>query len=306
MSFLGYRWPANLANLAAIRHEGEHLEYTLPASVANAIGMKQALAACFSSTEDFLRAAGWQAAKAGRTAAHRESSQTYYAQQEAKLQERQMTEEQRRVYAEAYARAAQTAQRSQKLAKGKADALASTLSLVEKELAELRASGVTGPIPVCVYRASGKMAASTPWQVLQNQSHERFHAAMRRLEARLGLASKGAYLALDKMMNEVYGDTGIKIATLAKWSSRANTITEELLARVEEQAVACASGTDNCRGNVEYNSKWIDFVNSRYKLDIPRTYLETLTTQILNDYGSAMKFVEAAVQRYPNHLDRKR
>lgn len=299
MSFLGGR----RGQLGAIRAEGEHLEYSLPGSVVDAMGLRNAMAFCARDAEALTRNIRMTAAQQRAKATYAERASAAWSQRDSRAY---VSEEMRAQYESTAAKYAAAAERKRKLATGKLTSLEDTLKLMEDEVAQLRAMGVRGAIPVCIYRASGKKGRKGDWQVLQTQSHERFHAAVRRLEASMGARHYGFSGALDQAFKEEFGNDGWFLSYTLKWARVPDVITEELLARVEEQALACAHSTDACRENSEFNAQWIDIFNKKMGNRLPRTYLETLTANILNRYGSAIGFVKAAVAKYPQLVLRER
>lgn len=294
-------WLGGYRGLGAIRAEGEHLEYSLPGSVVDAMGLRKAMAFCAPDVERFVRNIRITAAEQRAKASYAERAAALY-QQRGSQSSQYVSEEMRGEYESRAAKYAAAAERKRKLAAGKLTSLEDTLKLIDDEVAQLRAMGVRGPIPVCVYRASGKKGHAGDWQVIQNQSHERFHAAVRRLEAQMGARYVGFSGALDKAFKEEFGNDGWFLSYTLKWANKPDTIIEELLARVEEQALACVHSTDACRANSEYNAQWIDLFNKKVGNRLPRTYLETLTADIFNRYGSAIGFVKAAVAKYPQNV----
>lgn len=296
MSFLGgYR------GLGAIRAEGEHLEYSLPGSVVDAMGLRKALAVCAGDVELLTRNIRMTAAEQRAKASYAERAAALY-QQRGSQSSQYVSEEMRGEYESRAAKYAAAEERKRKLAAGKLTSLEDTLKLMEDEVAQLRGMGVRGPIPVCIYRASGKKGREAEWQVMMTQSHERFHAAVRRLEASMGARPQGLHVAMEKLFEAEFGQDGYRLSQTLGWATRPTVIIEELLARVEEQALACVHSTDACRANSEYNAQWLDIFNKKMGNRLPRTYLETLTADILNRYGSAIGFVKAAVAKYPQNV----
>lgn len=290
-------------SFGAIRAEGEHLEYSLPGGVVDAMGARKAMAFCQGDVEQFV--------KNVRSTIRRESAKVNPVESDIQfwteiMRQRQMEGDAKKAeYAALMIErlkaktATVSSSRGAKTAASKASTLTDVLDEIEREVAQLRSMGVRGPIPVCVYRSSGKKGRAGDWQLIQNQSHERFHAAVRRLEVSMGARHHGFSSALDKAFKEEFGNDGWFLSYTLKWANTPDTIIEELLARVEEQALACVHSTDACRENSEYNAQWVDLFNQRVGNRLLRTYLETLTADVLNRYGSAMGFVKAAVAKYP-------
>lgn len=296
-------WLGNRTSFGAIRAEGEHLEYSLPGSVVDAMGLRKALAVCAGDVEGLTHNIRMTAAQQRAKASYAERAAALY-QQRGSQASQYVSEEMRGEYESRAAKYAAAEERKRKLAAGKLTSLEDTLKLMDDEVAQLRALGVRGPIPVCIYRASGKRGREAEWQVMMTQSHERFHAAVRRLEATMGLKPYGIHVAMEQLFAAEFGQDGYRLSQALGWATRPYVIIEELLARVEEQALSCAHSTDACRANSEYNAQWLDIFNKKMGNRLPRTYLETLTADILNRYGSAIGFVKAAVAKYPQYVRR--
>lgn len=228
-----------LGALAAI--EGEKVEYFLPASIFNALGSntRNVIAGCFRDVEKVLPNIDRQAAIAARKASSAslvaeritgpDFTDLWGPEYAARLQERGKSK-------------AKTAKSKSKAS----DIFTQTAAEIRKDVAELRAKGVTGPIPMCVYRTSGKYGdkALKSAEARANRSHERFHADARREEYKAGRQ----HAECDDNIRSVLPELDQSLLTFSQmnWAPGQRTAAEEILARVEEVQHACAASSEDC------------------------------------------------------------
>lgn len=266
-----------LGGLGAVT--GERLEYWVPGSVMESLGLARAMAVCFPNTDEFIRALMYTAAKEGarlKTA--------------VRIQEGQFSDRMKTKYA-----------RSMKLAQGKAEAILPLIEQVKGEVGFLRANGVEGSIPVCVYRATGKKGGKERFERRSTAMHERFHARVRRFEAEKGVQERSLGPRMLKLMEADFGDLGtqaIALARIQKWAQSDRTLAEEILARVEELRQSCVRSKDDCASIKAQFHRIEQSVSGKYRVSgqvavFDRT-MERLTDEVVKRYGGAMAFVGAA------------
>ena len=216
---------SGLRGLGAV--EGEKVEYFLPASIFNQMGKgaKSTIAFCMRDVEQLLPYLDQQAKFSEMKAQRLESRGASYAS---------MVEQGGYMASVAEGRA-KTAARSAKT-KAKAGGLfAQTAAEIRKDIAEVRAQGIAGPIPVCMYRTSGKYGdkALKTAEARANRHHERFHADSRREEYRQGVPHYGCDAGVSKVLGSDL-DPNLLQFSRVYWSMNGKAAAEEILARVEE------------------------------------------------------------------------
>jgi hypothetical protein len=227
-----------LRGLGAV--EGEKVEYFLPASIFNKLGTgaKSAIALCFSNVEDVLPYILRQGMTASSKAKRMESRSAAYSTS---------TNTESGYWASVAESRAKTAARSAKLQAKAGDVFEQTAAEIQKDLAALRAQGITGPIPMCAYRTSGKYGdkALKSAEARANRHHERFHADARRAEYKAGAKPH----ACDGNITTVLGsdlDPELYAFSRRYWSPSGRAAAEEILARVEEAEQSCGNESGDC------------------------------------------------------------
>jgi len=226
-----------LRGLGAV--EGEKVEYFLPASIFNkmAKGAKDTIAFCMKDVEQLVGYVDYQAALAERKAARATKAEAFYSNTE--LLER---------YAEdILSRRAKSSARTAKTKAKASGIFAETAAEIRKDVAAIRAQGITGPIPVCIYRTTGKHGGDLKTaEQRANRHHERFHADTRREEYKAG---REPY-ACDSGIASVLGtalDPALTAFSRKHWVGfGGRAVNEEILARVEEVSNECGEGKDGC------------------------------------------------------------
>jgi hypothetical protein len=220
---------ARLRGLSAIT--GERLEFFLPSKLADEVfGDVRIRAMCAPDVEGTIR---------GMTTAANYHYTKWEMRQEEKL--RSMGLPVRPIPAEVL----------KKYRKDSTRRAAETL--VEQMVSErnqLRKRGVTGPIPVCLYR--NDLPRTSTYGSREGRrllaAHERFHADARRIEQKIGVDYEGCEDSLTEMLDMRTDPDRLPIW---QWSARffspnSPTATEELLARVASIQDACGKNLPRC------------------------------------------------------------
>lgn len=268
------RMKKKLAGLGAV--EGEKVEYFLPAAIFNATAKdaRNTVAYCIKDVEAGLLAnldyqaelAAWEAERARRRTQIR-----YQVGEQAK----------KAILAE-----------KQAATKSKASSIfRQTADEIRKDLAAIRAKGITGPIPVCVYRTSGKYGdkALKTAEARATRFHERFHADSRREEYKLGVEP----YSCDAGVKAVLGgelDPDLVAFSRTYWSPSGRAANEEILARVEEVENACAGDGADCNDVFARINDW--FV-SKGKPELAKKFY-AVTRAVKKTHGSPLATFRAA------------
>ena len=273
-------------NLSAVT--GERLEYWLPGSVMDSLGYKGAMAVCLPNTESALGNMKLGLHKQARRAERAAKSVAYAGEY--------MTE-----------KAAKSYNRRANIAKNKALSLVDTVKLLEAEVEKLRARGVAGPIPVCLYRESGKKAGTTRWERRSVANHERFHAALRRLEAKHNIGRYGLWRVMGEVLDELPGAWEARAwASIEGWSKTHESLVEEILARTEEIRKACVRSQADCQDITDNFHLREQRISGQYlKADaqgirrpvIFNRSMQTLSEAITKKYGGALALAGEALRR---------
>lgn len=275
----------NLSSLSAVT--GERVEYWVPGSVMDSLGLKGAMAVCIPTLEHAK-------SRLQQLLRHQEylvKTVTGYAQMWGDTSHQ----------SERAARVEKSYKRRAALASGKTGAIEPVLKQMEADERRLRDRGVKGIIPVCLYRSTGKKAGTQRWMRRSVAIHERFHAEMRRLEARNGLQPYQLWAVMDGLMDGTpHGREARRFAIAEGWASRQNNLTEEILARVEEIRQSCVRSQADCqdisdefhlreqRFSGRVGQPPIIFDHTMYKL----------TQEITKRYGGALAFAGAALKAF--------
>jgi hypothetical protein len=234
--------------------EGEKVEYFLPASIVNAIGGGKAIAFCAKSVEDYFPVLEYQSRVAARKAERAKSAAE-------RLNDPAFRDKWGAAYADAIDRKAKGQARAAKTREKAGDIFAQTLAEMQKDLAAVRAKGITGPIPVCIYRATGKWGDRLKTaEKRATVNHERFHADARREEYKLGVPSYSCDSGIAKAMAPML-DAPLVEFSRRYWTPHGRAAGEEILARAEEVIHACDASTEDCSEVIGRVNDW--FVSKR-------------------------------------------
>ena len=284
------RMKKKLAGLGAV--EGEKVEYFVPASIFNSLGKgaKETIAFCMKDVEELVGYVDYQASVAERKATR-----------SAKMQEHYGTVAQRdEWYRAAAEKRAASAARAAKT-KAKAGGLFSEMAAeIRKDVAAIRARGITGPIPVCVYRTSGKYGdkALKTAEARANRFHERFHADTRRAEYRANRPHHDCELEMAKVLGDDL-DPELRAFSATYWTPRGRAAVEEILARVEEVHQTCyGEDTSGCSDVIGRVNDW--FI-AKKKPELAASFIRA-TTAVKKRFSSPLKLVEKACAVPPGSL----
>lgn len=261
---------------------GERLEYRLPASVFLALTKAKSQAVCFGNAEGLLKFALHKAR-------FQEQSAKWSAERAERVQLRPGFEDRQAYLDDVKKRLKKGASMKAK----KADNLTDFTEQLTLEIRRLRENNVRGNIPVCLYRATGKVA-KFPREVRRTEAiHERFHADVRRAEARLGasLDDRECGQAAKEMFKRDLGDIGqsaYAASVIAQWG----TPLEELLARTEEIRKSCLKSEKQCTETKERFRSTMSRSGGPYSDKI----IEMAEKAVREKYGSAMGFVTQALR----------
>lgn len=265
--------------------EGEKVEYFVPASIFNSLakGAKDTIAFCLRDVEELVGYVDSQADLAERKSARSARMQEHYgtvAQKDAYF--REIAEKR----ATAAARAVKT--------KAKASGLfAKVAAEIRKDVAAIRAQGITGPIPACVYRTSGKYGdkALKTAEARANRFHERFHADTRREEHKAGRGYHDCELDMAKVLGPDL-DTELRGFSADYWTVRGRAPVEEILARVEEVQNAC-SGDEDAEACGQVMGRINDWFISKRKPELAAAFTR-VTAATKARFSSPLGVVRAA------------
>lgn len=281
---------------------GERLEYRLPGSVMDALGLKGAHAACFDSSDSFLRALLYTSAKQERKVrVAARGKEMYGPGAAAALPEHLRPAAEPEWLQASRARAGKRYERSGKLATAKAASLSDVIEKLRREEMKLRERGIKGAIPVCVGRSTGKKAGQQRYERRVTAIHERFHADVRRYEARKGIQPHKLERRLQQVLEQEFGVLGaqaIALAQIKKWSPRNTSTAEEVLARVEEIRKSCIRSKADCDAIKDEFHTREQRDSGKYRVggELVRFdhTMERLTDAIVAKYSGAMGVVGAA------------
>ena len=291
---------------------GERLEYRVPGSVMDALGNRGAMAACYRTTDDFMRVLDYAARTQERRVKVAQRGKEMYGPPVVatpvpalpshlgplfdlpamtappRANERQVA-------------AGKRYERKGKLAASKAGNVAEVQALLRKEEARLRDLGVKGAIPVCVGRTTGKKAGTERFERRSTAIHERFHADVRRYEARKGLQPGVLDARMLKMLETEFGEVGrqaVALSNINKWSRTNRAAAEEVLARVEEIRKSCVRSKADCDAIKNQFHTREQRISGKYRVggELMRFdhTMERLTDAIRSKYSGALAFVGAA------------
>lgn len=250
---------------------GERVEYRVPAQVFTHLRVTNAKAVCFPDHAKLARLAGAHAGAAARSADWLAQNASRYGVSESRIE--QKVKDRTR----------------------KAGVMAAFAQVLERDLGKLRAEGVEGPIPVCLFRGTGKFAEESRERRRAVATHERFHADVRRAEVRLGAElDKGdcAWTAR-ALWRARLGETGnraLAASGLANWGDPL----EELLARTEEVRKSCLRSDAQCaetraRFAAQPTSRWGENTHTA-------AFVNDAADAVQREFGSAMGFVTQALR----------
>lgn len=258
------RKPRTLRGLGAV--EGEKVEYFLPASIVNALGGGKAVAFCAKNVEDFLPALEYKSRLSARKAERAKDRETHFSNPEVIARYGQQ-------YAEAFAKRAKSEARSAKTREKAGDIFSQTADEMRKDIAAIRAKGITGPIPACIYRATGKWGDRLrSAEKRATVHHERFHADARRTEHKLGVPNYSCDRGIAKAMSPLLDDALVEFSR-RYWSPSGRAAGEEVLARAEEVIHACDASSSDC---AEVLGRVNDWFISKKKPELALSFAETV------------------------------
>jgi hypothetical protein len=287
-----------LGALAAV--EGEKVEYFLPAAIFNASAKdaKTAIAYCMRDVEsNLLPYLDYQSSLAARKA-EREKRRAEFHRELVVKDEEARAEAIARGYAvdrvpSTSIRSAAIAERTAKTRAKAGDIFKQTADEIRKDLAEIRAQGITGPIPACVYRTSGKYGdkALKTAEARANRFHERFHADTRRVEYRANRPHHDCEL---DMARELGADLDPELRGFSAdyWTTRGIAPVEEILARVEEVQNAC-SGDEDAEACGQVMGRVNDWFISKKKPELAASFAKTVTG-VKRRFSSPLEVVKKA------------
>lgn len=254
------------------------VEYFVPASVADALGGKDNYAFCSFDVERLLGLVLYNAQKAERKAKSAASAKDRI--------------ENLRKYGysdEVVAREAKKKAAAAKRAAKSGNVFMDLVNEIEKDVAKLRARGVTGAIPVCFNRVTGKKSERIRAERRSTAVHERFHADARRVEVDGGVQKAASCFAQieERLQPEL---TPELLRHSLEFYGRRQVAAEELLARVEEIRKACRTkrATTDC---VETEAKVTRGMSPEEKVAFT-----ALREAVEAKYGTPLNVVRAAVR----------
>lgn len=261
------------------------VEYFVPSSIADAIGGKKNYAFCYPDVEHIVAKlaayANYSKAKAARSTdeAHRIDNLRNYGYDE------------KTIAAEAKKRVAK-AKREAKAG----NAFAQFIAEIESDVARLRSAGVTGAIPVCVNRSSGKRGSERPAPLRRaTATHERFHADARRVEVDAGLTKPfECWQNLDAALGTAYTPALRHYSFINYADGKPRLAAEELLARVEEVRKACWVGKRQAKDC----EPLVSDIVKRMNMETAKDFV-ALANSVKATYGTPLNVVRAAVRACP-------
>lgn len=248
---------------------GERVEYRVPAQVFTHLKITNAKAVCFPDHAQLARVAQAHAGAAARSADWMTQNAARYGVAQSRVE--QKVKDRAR----------------------KADVMEAFAQVLERDLGKLRAGGVEGPIPVCLFRGTGKFADESRERRRAVAIHERFHADVRRAEVRLGAridkgdCAKTARSLWRERLGDV-GDRALAESALARWGDAL----EELLARTEEVRKSCLRSDVQCaETRARFAAQPTDRWGSRNA-----SFVNDVADAVQREFGSAMGFVTQALR----------
>jgi hypothetical protein len=232
----------------------------------NALGGGKAIAFCASNVEDYLPVLEYKSKVAARK-----------SERAAQTAERLNDPKFRAGWSESYTavierKAAGQARAAKTRAKA-GDIFTQTADEIRKDLAAIRAKGITGPIPACVYRTTGKYGDRLKSaEKRANVSHERFHADARREEYKLGVPRHSCDSKIAKVLEPLFDPELVRFSR-TYWSPSGRASAEEILARAEEVIHACNASTSDCTEVIGRVNDW--FV-SKKKPELAQSFVEAV------------------------------
>ncbi len=264
--------------------EGEKVEYFVPASIFNGLakGAKDTIAFCMKDVEELVGHIDYQADLAERKAARSTRMQEHYGTVAARDE----------WYREAAEKRAASAARAAKTKAKAGDLFSEMASEIRKDVAAIRAQGITGPIPVCVYRTSGKYGdkALKTAEAKANRFHERFHADTRRVEYRANRPHHDCELDMARELGADL-DPALRGFSADYWTPRGRAPVEEILARVEEVHQSCYG--DDVSGCTDVIGRVNDWFISKKKPELAASFAKTVTG-VKRRFSSPLEVVKKA------------
>jgi len=263
---------------------GETLEYFLPASIVTAVSDKQTVAFCARDAESFIDKLEYQSRMAERKAERAKS----FAE---RLNDPKLRERYGETYAAALDKKAKGQERAAKTKEKAGSEIKQTLDEIRKDVEELRAQGVKGPIPMCMYRTTGRYGKGLKSaEQKATVNHERFHAESRREEVKAGVNPYSCDANVAKVLE---GDLSPELLAFSRrhWSSRGLATAEEILARIEEVNGACGiDDREGCDAVVGRINDWF-VMEKRPELAVE---FAKVTLSVKAKHGSARDVMRAA------------
>jgi hypothetical protein len=262
---------------------GETLEYFMPASIVTAVSNKQTVAFCARDAESFISTLEYQNLLAERKAARAKS----FA---ARLNDPTLREQYGETYAAVLDKKAKGQERAAKTKEKAGSEIKQTLDEIRKDVAELRAQGIKGPIPMCMYRATGRFGKGLKAaEQKATVNHERFHAESRREEVKAGV---NPYSCDANVAKVLAGDLPPELLAFSRrhWTT-GRAAAEEILARVEEVNGAC--GIDDRAGCDAVVGRINDWFLGQGKPELAGEFAK-VTLSVKAKHGSSRDVMRAA------------
>jgi hypothetical protein len=263
--------------------EGEKVEYFVPAAIFNSMGRdaKKTIAFCMRDVEELLPFLEHKAAVSAAKAKRLESRSANYT----------TTAETNEWFRQVAEKKAKTTSRGAKTTAKAGDIFAQTAAEIRKDIASLRKDGITGPIPVCVYRTSGKYGdkALKTAEARANRHHERFHADSRRTEYREGAAPYSCDANIARVLGDSL-DPALTAFSRTYWSPNGKSANEEILARVEEVLEACTGSDEDC---ADVTGRITDWFISKRKHELAASFVQA-TAAVKAKFKKPLNAVTAA------------
>jgi hypothetical protein len=180
------------------------------------------------------------------------------------------------------------------------------MDVLRSNIAQLRASGVTGPIPLCAYPATGKRHGTREDRFMRRGTaiHERYHAAVRATEAEFGQKYMGACMVAgqDAILRKNHRndlDAAWNVSRGAGWARNLDANLEEILARVEEIRQSCNRNVEDCDdiNRIMAAQQLIVSDRSKGRTAPDACLFQRLATNITKDFGGALSIPRQAARQ---------
>ena len=285
-----------LAGLGAV--DGEKVEYFLPAAIfnASASNAKKSIAYCMRDVEaGLLGYLEYQSAVSLRKAERELRRAELHRELDVKSQQAvdELAARGERVVPPTGKSALLAARRAGSKAKA-GDIFKQTADEIRKDIAEIRAKGITGPIPACVYRTSGKYGdkALKSAEAKATRDHERFHADVSRAEYRANQVPHGCELQMAKLLGNDL-DPELRGFSADYWTNRGVAPVEEILARVEEVNKACYSSEQSHEACNSVGSRINDWFIGKRRPELAASFSRVVAA-VGNRFGTPLDVAKKA------------